>query len=43
MNTKHLVNLRNKKTLKFNLKRHWFYILTAGEFLKHIMEKYGIN
>ena len=43
MNTKHLVNLRNKKTLKFNLKRHWFYILTASEFLKHVKEKYGIN
>nr|WP_168194740.1 PIN domain-containing protein [Thermococcus aciditolerans] len=43
MNTAHLVRLRNKKTLKFNLKRHWFYILTAGEFLKHIREKYRVG
>lgn len=43
MNTEHLVSLRNEKTLRFNLKRHWFYILTAGEFLKHIREKYGIS
>ncbi|NJE49094.1 putative toxin-antitoxin system toxin component, PIN family [Thermococcus sp. 9N3] len=41
MNTAHLVKLRNEKTLRFQLKRHWFYILTAGEFLKHIREKYG--
>ena len=43
MNTKHLVSLRDEKTLRFSLKRHWFYILTAGEFLKHIREKYGIS
>jgi predicted nucleic acid-binding protein len=43
MNTKHLVKLRNGRTLKFNLKKHWFYIMTAGEFLKHIREKYGTN
>jgi len=43
MNTEHLIKLRNPKTLKFHLKRHWFYILTAGEFLKHIREKYRIT
>ncbi len=26
MNVRHLVKLRDPKTLKFNLKRHWFYI-----------------
>ncbi len=40
MNTKHLVRLRNPKTLKFSLKRHWFYILKDSEFLKHLREKY---
>ncbi|GAB6102419.1 putative toxin-antitoxin system toxin component, PIN family [Thermococcus atlanticus] len=43
MNTKHLVELRDKRTLKFNLKRHWFYIMTAGEFLRHIREKYKLS
>ncbi len=41
MNTKHLVKLRNPKTLKFSLKRHWFYILKDSEFLKHLREKYN--
>ena len=40
MNTKHLIKLRNPKTLKFNLKRHWFYILTDSEFLRRLREKY---
>ena len=40
MNIKHLVKLRNPKTLKFNLKKHWFYIFKDSEFVKHVKEKY---
>ncbi|WP_297068667.1 putative toxin-antitoxin system toxin component, PIN family [Thermococcus sp.] len=40
MNTKHLVKLRDPRTLKFSLKRHWFYILKDSELLKHLREKY---
>ncbi|ETA81161.1 hypothetical protein, partial [Youngiibacter fragilis] len=39
MNTKHLIKLRDPKTLKFSLKRHWFYILKDSEFLEHLREK----